>query len=272
MALRSPLINVMADAAKKAARGMLRDFGEVEQLQVSLKGPADFVSNADRRAEQTIMAELKKARPKFGFLMEEAGVQVGEDSSNRWIIDPLDGTTNFLHGIPHFAISIALERDSQPFAGVIYDPVRDEMFFAEQGRGAYMNERRIRVAGRQKLDDAVLTTGIPHRGRPGRDLFIPGLRAFMEITAGVRRFGSAALDLAWVASGRCDGYWERALKSWDMAAGIVIVREAGGIVTDIDGTDAILQNGSVLAANPTLHPAMLETLRSAEKGFVEPSA
>jgi myo-inositol-1(or 4)-monophosphatase len=272
MALRSPLINVMVDAAKKAARGLLRDFGEVEQLQVSLKGPADFVSNADRRAEQTIMAELKKARPRFGFLMEEQGVVEGEDTSNRWVIDPLDGTTNFLHGIPHFGISIALERDGHPYAGVIYDSARDEMFFAEKGQGAYLNERRIRVSGRQKLEDAVLTTGIPHRGRPGRDLFMPGVRAFMEVTAGVRRLGSAALDLAWVAAGRCDGYWERSLKAWDVAAGIVIVREAGGIVTDIDGKDDMLANGSILASNPPLHAAMLETLKKAEKDFVEPAA
>lgn len=263
MALRSPLINVMADAAKKASRGLLRDFGEVEQLQVSIKGPADFVSAADRRAEQIIRAELHKARPKFGFLMEEQGVEAGEDTSNRWIIDPLDGTTNFLHGIPQFSISIALERDGKPFAGVIYDPVRDEMFFAEHGSGAYMNERRIRVAGRQKLDDAVIVTGIPHRGRAGREGYLLGLAAMMEVTAGIRRFGSAALDLAWVAAGRFDGYWERGLKPWDIAAGEVIVREAGGIVTEVEGGAAMLTSGSILAGNPVLHAAMADVLRGA---------
>ncbi len=261
MALRSPLLNVMADAAKKAARGLLRDFGEVEQLQVSIKGPADFVSNADRKAEQVILNELSKARPKYGFLMEELGVRVGEDTSNRWLVDPLDGTTNFLHGIPQFAISIALERDAQPFAGVIYDPVRDEMFFAEKGGGAFMNERRIRVAGRQKLDDAVIATGIPHRGRPGREGYLPGLSAMMDVTAGIRRFGSAALDLAWVGAGRFDGFWERGLRAWDLAAGVVIVREAGGHVTEIEGGDDMLKSGSVLASNPILHGAMADVLK-----------
>lgn len=261
MALRSPLINVMADAAKKAARGLLRDFGEVEQLQVSIKGPADFVSAADRKAEQIIRDELTRARPKYGFLMEEHGGQVGEDTSNRWLVDPLDGTTNFLHGIPQFAISICLERDSKPYAGVIYDPVHDEMFFAEQGKGAYLNERRIRVAGRDRLDNAVIATGIPHRGRPGREGYIPGLAAMMEVTAGIRRAGSAALDLAWVAAGRYDGFWERGLKCWDLAAGVVIVREAGGHVTEVEGGDAMLASGSVLAANPLIHGQLYEVLR-----------
>jgi len=261
VALRSPLINVMADAAKKAARSLIRDFGEVEQLQVSVKGPADFVSAADRKAEQVILAELSRARPKYGFLMEEHGVRAGEDTSNRWLIDPLDGTTNFLHGIPQFAISIALERDQQPFAGVIYDPIRDEMFFAEKGSGAYLNERRIRVARRDKLDNAVIATGIPHRGRPGREGYVPGLSAMMDVTAGIRRFGSAALDLAWVAAGRFDGFWERGLKAWDLAAGVVLVREAGGIVTEIEGGDAMLTSGNVLASNPVLHGAMQDVLK-----------
>lgn len=261
MALRSPLINVMVDAAKKASRGLVRDFGEVEQLQVSVKGPADFVSVADRKAEQVIRTALMKARPRYGYLMEEQGEHVGEDTSNRWLVDPLDGTTNFLHGIPQFAISICLERDSQPFAGVIYDPVRDEMFFAEQGKGAYMNERRIRVAGREHLDNAVISTGIPHRGRPGRDGYVPGLSAMMDVTAGIRRFGAAALDLAWVAAGRFDGFWERGLKSWDLAAGVVLVREAGGHVTEIEGGEAMLTSGSILAANPLIHAAMTDVLR-----------
>lgn len=260
MALRSPLINVMAGAAKKAARGLLRDFGEVEQLQVSLKGPSDFVSAADRRAEEVIRAELTKARPTFGFLMEEQGVVVGTDTSNRWLVDPLDGTTNFLHGIPQFAISIALERDSKPFAGVIYDPIRDEMFWAEQGQGAYLNEKRIRVANRRRLEDTVVVTGIPHRGRAGKEGYLPQLATMMERTSGIRRFGSAALDLAWVAAGRFDGYWEGGLKPWDLGAGVVLVLEAGGTVSEVNGGQGMLQSGSILATNPVLHPLMCEAL------------
>ena len=263
MALRSALINVMVGAAHKAARGLLRDFGEVEQLQVSLKGPADFVSVADRRAEDTIHAELAKARPRYGFLMEERGEEVGEDSSNRWLVDPLDGTTNFLHGIPQFCISIALERDSRIFAGVIYDPVRDEMFWGEDGGGAYLNERRIRVASRAHLKDAVVVTGIPHRGRAGKEGYLDQLTAMMGITSGIRRFGSAALDMAWVAAGRFDAYWEQGLKPWDVAAGLVIVREAGGITTDVDGGARVLSTGSVLSANLSMHAQILEALRSA---------
>ena len=263
MALRSALINVMCAAAMKASRALLRDFGEVEQLQVSLKGPADFVSAADRRAEKVIRAELAKSRPRYGFLLEEAGEQAGEDTSNRWLVDPLDGTTNFLHGIPQFCISIALERDSAPFAGVIYDPVRDEMFWAEHGRGAYCNERRIRVAARQDAKDAVVATGIPHRGRAGKPGYIEQLAAMMEVATGIRRFGSAALDMAWVAAGRFDAYWEGGLRPWDLAAGIVIVREAGGIVTEVGGGDDMLNTGSVLAANPALHQAVGDVLRGA---------
>ena len=265
MALRSALVNVMCAAAMKASRALLRDFGEVEQLQVSLKGPADFVSAADRRAEQVIRAELRKARPRYGFLLEEAGVEEGEDTSNRWIVDPLDGTTNFLHGIPQFCVSIALERDSALFAGVIYDPVRDEMFWAEHGCGAYCNEHRIRVAARRNAKDAVVVTGIPHRGRAGKPGYLEQLTAMMEIASGIRRFGAAALDMAWVAAGRFDAYWEGGLRPWDLAAGIVIVREAGGIVTEVSGGERMLATGSVLAANPLLHQAIGEALRGAAR-------
>ena len=263
MALRSALINVMIGAARKAARGLLRDFGEVEALQVSLKGPADFVSAADRKAEEIIRGELANARPKYGFVLEEAGTVKGEDSSNTWLVDPLDGTTNFLHGIPQFAISIGLERDSKPFAGVIYDPIRDEMFWAESGQGAYQDGRRIRVGARQKLEDAVIVTGIPHRGRAGKPGYLEQLAAMMEIVSGVRRFGSAALDLAWVAAGRFDGYWEGGLRPWDMAAGIVIVTEAGGLVSEVAGGAKMLQSGSILAANPDIHEAMEAALKGA---------
>ena len=261
VALRSALINVMVAAARKAARGLLHDFGEVEQLQVSLKGPADFVSAADRRAEETIHRELKKARPNYGFLFEERGAEEGKDSSNRWLVDPLDGTTNFLHGIPQFCISIALERDSRLLAGVIYDPVRDEMFWAEDGGGAYMNETRMRVAVRRDLKDAVVVTGIPHRGRRGKEGYQEQLHAVMETVSGVRRFGSAALDLAWVAAGRFDGYWEQGLNPWDIAAGIVLVREAGGIASEVHGGSAMLKSGSVLCANPEMHGQLAEIFK-----------
>lgn len=263
MALRSALINVMTAAARKAARGLLRDFGEVEQLQVSLKGPADFVSAADRRAEETIRNDLRKARPDYGFLLEERGAEEGKDTSNRWLVDPLDGTTNFLHGIPQFCISIALERDSRLFAGVIYDPVRDEMFWAEDGGGAYLNESRLRVAARRQVQDAVIVTGIPHRGRGGKDGYMEQMQVMMETVTGIRRFGAAALDLAWVAAGRFDAYWEQGLSPWDLAAGIVLVREAGGIASEVHGGSAMLQSGNILCANPELHGQLVDIFKSA---------
>src|SRR5258708_7006084 len=200
MAVRSPLINVMVKAAEKAARGLVRDFGEVEQLQVSRKGPADFVSQADHKAEQVLKAELKRARPPYGFLMEESGRSEGRDPLHRWLVDPLDGTTNFLHGIPHFCISIALQRDEEIVAALVFDPTRDESFWAEKGHGAYLNERRLRVSARGVLADAVIGTGMPFLGRPGHDQFLAEARAVMAEVAGVRRFGAAALDLAYVAA------------------------------------------------------------------------
>jgi myo-inositol-1(or 4)-monophosphatase len=246
----SALINVMTSAARKAARSLVRDFGEVEQLQVSIKGPANFVSLADHRAEEILFKELSKARPQYGFLMEERGEVEGADKSHRWIVDPLDGTTNFLHGLPLFTISIGLEREGALVAGVVYNPIADEMFTAEKGKGAFLNEkRRLRVAARKSLGDAVVATGIPHRGRPGHPRFLKEMEAAMCEVAGIRRTGSAALDLAWTAAGRFDGYWERNLKPWDLAAGIVIVREAGGIVTDLDGRDRMLETGDVVAGN-----------------------
>jgi myo-inositol-1(or 4)-monophosphatase len=204
--VRSPTLNVMMNAARKAARGLVRDFGEVENLQVSMKGPADFVSSADLKTEKLLRQELQKARPGYGFLMEEGGEIVGSDASHRWIIDPIDGTTNFLHGIPHFCISIGLERDGEIIAGVIYEPIHDEMFHAEKGAGAYLNERRLRVSARRKLEEAVFATGIPFKGRPGHEQFVADATAVMATCAGIRRFGSAALDLAYVAAGRYEGY------------------------------------------------------------------
>jgi myo-inositol-1(or 4)-monophosphatase len=246
-------MNVMIAAARKAGRQLARDFGEVEQLQVSVKGPANFVSAADHKAEDIIYKELSKARPGYGFLMEERGAVEGADKTHRWIVDPLDGTTNFLHGIPLFSISIGLERDGQLVAGVVYNPVHDEMFTAEKGKGAFLNDkRRLRVAARKTIADAVVATGIPHRGRPGHPGFLKEMETVMREVTGIRRTGSAALDLCWTAAGRFDGYWERNLKPWDLAAGLVILREAGGIATDIDGTDRILQSGNVLAGNTTI--------------------
>jgi myo-inositol-1(or 4)-monophosphatase len=259
----SALMNVMLGAARKAARSLARDFGEVEQLQVSLKGPANFVTAADTRAEEILHAELTRARPGYGLLMEERGDVKGADQSHRFIVDPLDGTTNFLHGIPHFAISLALERDGELVAGLILNPVTHDIFTAERGKGAFLNDRRLRVAARTELAAAVIGTGIPHSGRPSHDLFLKELGAVMAATAGVRRMGAAALDLAWTAAGRLDGFWERNLKPWDLAAGIVILREAGGYVTDADGKDGILDKGSVVAGNEPIHRHLLKLLKTA---------
>ncbi|MFC5067000.1 inositol monophosphatase family protein [Flaviflagellibacter deserti] len=260
---RSPLMNVMVQAVTKAGRGMRRDFGEVEQLQVSVKGPSDFVSIADKRAEDTLRAELSKARPDAGFLLEESGEIIGRDPSQRFIIDPLDGTTNFLHGIPQFAVSVALERNGTVVAGVVFNPITDELFTAERGQGAFLNDRRIRVAARIKLNDCVVGTGVPHRGKGDHELFSRELRKVQADVAGIRRMGAAALDLAWVAAGRLDGFWERNLKAWDIAAGILLIREAGGYVSDLDGRDEMLERGDLCAGNETIHRALFDRLRSA---------
>ncbi|MFO7297831.1 MAG: inositol monophosphatase family protein [Pseudomonadota bacterium] len=261
----SALMNVMIAAARKAARSLARDFGEVAQLQVSIKGPANFVSAADHRAEEILFRELSRARPGYGFLMEERGEIVGADKTHRWIVDPLDGTTNFLHSIPLFAISIALEREGQLVAGLIYNPILDEMYTAEKGKGAFLNDRRIRVAARRTLSDCVVATGIPHRGRSGHAQFLREAEAIMREVAGIRRTGSAALDLAWTAAGRFDGYWEHNLQPWDLAAGIVIVREAGGLVTDAQGGNRIFETGSILAGNPTISRGLLSVLSAVQK-------
>jgi myo-inositol-1(or 4)-monophosphatase len=259
----SALMNVMLGAARKAARSLARDFGEVEQLQVSLKGPVNFVSAADTRAEEILHKELSHARPGYGLLLEEHGEMEGADRTHRFIVDPLDGTTNFLHGIPHFAISIALEREGELVAGLIYNLASNETFTAERGKGAFLNDRRIRVAARTELADCVIVTGIPHRGKAGQELFLREMQAVMAASAGIRRTGAAALDLAWVAAGRFDGYWERNLRAWDLAAGIVILREAGGFVSDADGKDRILETGSVVAGNESIHRKLLKQLKAA---------
>ncbi len=257
-------MTVMANAAQKAAKRLLRDFNEVEQLQVSVKGPSDFVSQADIRAEQVLKEELNKARPGYSFLMEESGASGSENWAWRWVIDPLDGTTNFLHGIPHWAISIGLERrlpdgGSEAAAGLVYAPVVDELFWAEKGAGAFVNERRLRVSARREIKDAVLATGIPFAAvsAPRRLAFARTLGALMPQVAGIRRFGAAALDLAWVAAGRYDGYWELGIKPWDMSAGLLLVREAGGYATDPGGADP-RDTGDVVAANPNLHARLGE--------------
>jgi len=262
----SALLNVMIGAARKAARSLKRDFGEIEKLQVSLKGPANFVTAADRRAEDILRTELIKARPGYGFLGEEGGKHEGADKTNTWIVDPLDGTTNFLHGIPQFAISIGLERSGTIVAGVIYNPISDELFTAERGKGAFLNDHRLRVAARQRMNEAVVACGLPHYGRGDLALGIKELQAVQEKVAGLRRFGAAALDLACVAAGRFDIYWERNLSPWDMAAGLLMVREAGGYVTDLNGTDAVFANGHIIAGNETLHRELLAVLKAAAKG------
>ncbi|MBV9775834.1 MAG: inositol monophosphatase [Acetobacteraceae bacterium] len=254
----------MANAAQKAAKRLLRDFAEVEQLQVSVKGPSDFVTQADTRAEATLREELGRARPGYAFLLEESGAEGSENWAWRWIVDPLDGTTNFLHGIPHWAISIGLEKrlpdgGSEAAAGLIYAPATDEMFWAEKGGGAYANDRRLRVSARRELKEALFATGIPFAAVAGarRTAFSRTLAGLMPRVAGVRRFGSAALDLAWVAAGRYDGYWELGLKPWDMAAGLLLVREAGGFATDPFGKDP-RESGDVVAGTPHLHAKLRE--------------
>ncbi len=271
MARRSALINVMVNAAFKAARGLRRDFGEVEHLQVSRKGPADFVSTADRKAEQILFEELSHARPDFGFLMEERGAITGRKST-RWIVDPLDGTTNFLHGLPHWAVSIGVQENGQVIAGVIYDPLKDELFWAERGIGAYLNDSRLRVSGRAKLEDSVLATGIPFMGRGDHTKFLAEMAEIMPTVAGIRRYGAASLDLAYVAAGRYDGFWESDLEAWDMAAGVLIVQEAGGYVNDLDGGSAMLKKGSIIAANDHLQAPLARMLKRVHRGLKTDSA
>ena len=258
---RSALMNVMVGAALKAGKSLSRDFGEVQNLQVSVKGPGDYVSLADKRSEEILVNELRRARPDYSFLTEETGEIEGSDAQHRWIIDPLDGTTNFLHGVPIFAISLALERQGQIVAGVIYNPAMDELYTAERGGGAFLNDRRLRVAGRKALTDCVIGTGVPHLGRPEHGSFLVELRNVMAEVSGVRRLGSPALDLAYVAAGRFDGFWETAIRIWDIAAGIVLIREAGGFVTDRDGRQDNLDGSSIVAGNEMIQRALLKQLK-----------
>jgi myo-inositol-1(or 4)-monophosphatase len=251
---QSAIITVIERACRKAAPKLRRDFGEVAQLQVSRKGPSDFVSQADKAAERTLVEELQRARPGFGFLLEEGGEIAGEEAdSPRFVIDPLDGTSNFLHGIPHFAISVGVEHHGVPVAGVVYQPLSDETFWAERGRGAWLQNARLRVSGRAQMSEALLATGIPYRGHGDQALFETILGSVIPEVAGVRRFGAASLDLAWVAAGRFDGFWEQGLSHWDVSAGMLLVREAGGFVSDFRGGERMVERREIIAANDQLH-------------------
>ena len=262
MAQASANINLMIQAARKAARGLVRDFGEVEKLQVSSKGPGDFVSRADIKAEMLIHEELTEARPNYGWVGEESEPKSGADPTRRWIVDPLDGTTNFLHGLPHWAISIALEHKGEIVAAVIYDPLKDEMFVAEKGSGCWLNDNRLRVSGRSKMIECIFATGVPFGGRPDLPDTLSDLGRLMPSCAGVRRWGSAALDLAYVAAGRYDGFWERGLHSWDVAAGILLVKEAGGLIEPITPGGNLLEDGEILAANGEIFETFAKVIRT----------
>lgn len=257
LSISTPHMNAMFTAATRAARGLVRDFGEVEHLQVSRKGPGDFVSKADMKSEQTIIDTLQKATPTYSMLVEEAGAFKGRDPHYRWIVDPLDGTTNFINAIPHFAISIALEHKGKIVAGLIYDPIKDEMFYAEKGKGAFLNDSRLRVSAKPNFDDAVLGVTFPREHDDSPFDFYGTLQNFETETAAVRRMGSAVLDLAYVAAGRYEGYWSQALNPWDKAAGGLIIREAGGVITTLDGTDDFMSESHTLAATERFHSKML---------------
>ena len=256
----SPLINVMIKAAKKASRGLRRDFNELENLQVMTKGPANFVTAADIRTQNTIYDELSYAKPDWSFIMEESKPIRGSNPNSKFIIDPIDGTTNFMHGNPNFAISIAAEIDNKLEAALIYSPITDEMFIAERGKGAFLNDKRIRVASRKKLSESILITGIPHLGRGDIDLFLKEMKTLIPEVAGIRRSGSAALDLAWLAAGRYDAFWERGLASWDIAAGILMIKEAGGYAQGINGKDSDMWDGNIISGNEDILNALIEKL------------
>jgi myo-inositol-1(or 4)-monophosphatase len=256
-------LNIMLKAARKAGRSLVKDFREVENLQVSAKGPGDFVSKADLAAEKILRDELMGARPTYGWLGEETGETAGADPTRRWIVDPLDGTTNFLHGLPHWAVSIALEHKGEIVAAVVFDPAKDEMFYAEKGQGAWLNDqRRLRVSGRRRMEEAVFATGVPFGAKKTLPAMVRDLSRLMPMTAGMRRWGAAALDLAYVAAGRLDGFWERELRPWDMAAGMLIVREAGGLVEAVRAGESVFESGSVLCANEHLFAPLAEALRA----------
>ena len=255
-------LNLMIKAARKAGRSLVKDFREVENLQVSSKGPGDFVSKADHKAERIIKEDLLGARPTYGWLGEETGETEGADPTRRWIVDPLDGTTNFLHGMPHWAVSIALEHKGEIVSGVVFDAAKDEMFWAEKGAGAWLNDSRMRVSGRRSMVDAVFATGVPFGAKSTLPATLQDLARLMPACAGVRRWGAAALDLAYVAAGRYDGYWERELKAWDIAAGLLLVKEAGGFVSAICDGDNPLVKGAIIAVNEPLFEPFCKIIRN----------
>ena len=261
--MASANLNVMIKAARKAGRSLVMDFREVENLQVSVKGAGDFVSRADQEAERIIKEELRNARPNYGWLGEETGAEPGEDPTRRWLVDPLDGTTNFLHGLPHWAVSIGLEHKGEVVAAVVFDAAKDELFVAEKGNGAFVNDKRLRVSGRNKMIESIFATGVPFGGRGTLPATLKDLARLMPLTAGVRRFGAAALDLAYVAAGRYDGYWERGINSWDVAAGILLVREAGGFVEGIRPDDSPLESGRIIAGNAAIWDQFTKVIREA---------
>jgi myo-inositol-1(or 4)-monophosphatase len=256
-------LNIMMKAARKAGRSLVKDFREVENLQVSVKGAGDFVSRADLESERILKEELMTARPSYGWLGEETGEVEGQDPTRRWIVDPLDGTTNFLHGLPHWAVSIALEHKGQIVSGVVYDPAKDEMFYAERGTGAWLNDsRRLRVSGRRRMSEALFATGVPFGAKKTLPAMLKDLARLMPECAGVRRFGAAALDLAYVAAGRYDGYWERELHLHDIAAGVLIAKEAGALVEGVRENQDPLESGSVLCANAEIFGPFAKVLRA----------
>ena len=261
MKLSSANINVMVNACRKAAKVIIRDFGEIENLQVSLKGPGDFVTASDKKVETILIEELQKARPKYSILSEEIG-KITNDDSFKWIIDPIDGTANFLHGIPHFAISVGLEHNNEIICGIIYDPIKDEMFTAEKGNGSYLNNQRMRVSSRSKLKDCIVFTGGPKFDSKDKDLILNEYNNFSsKVLIPIRKLGSASLDMAYVAAGRCDGFWQRNLNYWDIAAGIILVKEAGGFVTDFTGENEYIQNKTILVTNSNINKEMIEVLK-----------
>lgn len=264
MVLQSALIQAMVAAIRKSCKGVSRDFGEITELQVSRKGPGDFVTAADKRVEAALFEELTRLRPGYSFLGEEQGLQEGTDKTHRWIVDPIDGTTNFMHGIPVFACTVALERDGEIVAGVTYNPITNDLYWAEKGKGAYHNDRRLRVSARKVLEDSLIATGLPFVGKTGHAQALKELHQIMQRTAGIRRLGACSLDLAMVAAGRVDGYWERGLKPWDMAAGTLLITEAGGKIGSLDGDQSPLITGEMLAANLDLYPQLLEKLQLAK--------
>jgi len=260
MKLSSANINVMVKVCRKAAKILIRDFGEIENLQVSLKGPGNFVTASDLKVEKILVEELQKARPTYSILSEEVG-QINNDESFKWIIDPIDGTSNFLHGIPHFAISIGLEHNKEIICGIIYDPIKDEIFTAEKGNGAYLNNKRMRVSSRSKLKDCIICTGGHKRESKDRELALEEYKKFSsKVFIPIRKFGSASLDMAYVAAGRCDGFWQRNLNYWDIAAGIILIKEAGGFVTDFNGNDTYIESRTILATNSRINKEMIEVL------------